>query len=218
MTNKLQGEFIGCAGSPLSAQDRSVLRREHIINIARKLFMKNGFHATGVAELAKRSGIGVGQIYRDFESKEEIVAAIVEQDCARFLAPDSLRQALAVGNSQAVWRWIEDLIYSGDRAETGPMFAQIVAESVRNERIAAIFTQTRGVIYNSMLAALALLVPGEQFVKQREALADLVLTQSLGLSQHALLHPSLDTGRLSKQILAFIRHELESMVPTPSVG
>jgi AcrR family transcriptional regulator len=48
---------------------KAAQRREKIIEAARKLFIDNGFHATGVAQIAKESGIAVGQLYRDFASR-----------------------------------------------------------------------------------------------------------------------------------------------------
>ena len=49
-------------------REKALLRREKIVSAARRLFIANGFHATGVAQIAKESGIAVGQIYRDFSS------------------------------------------------------------------------------------------------------------------------------------------------------
>ena len=55
---------------------RAEQRRARIIAAARTLFAENGFHNTGIAQIAKQSGVLVGQIYRDFANKEEIVVAI----------------------------------------------------------------------------------------------------------------------------------------------
>ncbi len=70
-------------------------RRRHLIDVARKLFTEHGFHATGVAQIAAASGIRVGQIYRDFSGKEDIVAAIVAEDVAAFLDEDVRLRTLA---------------------------------------------------------------------------------------------------------------------------
>ena len=61
-------------------------RRDRVIEAARKLFIDKGFHGTGIAQIAKDSGIAVGQLYRDFSAKEDIVAAIVNGDCCSFMA------------------------------------------------------------------------------------------------------------------------------------
>src|SRR3546814_1502891 len=44
---------------------RSAARRQHILATTRDLFVKRGFHQTGMAQIASSSGIAVGQIYRD---------------------------------------------------------------------------------------------------------------------------------------------------------
>jgi AcrR family transcriptional regulator len=41
-----------------------------------------GFHGASMADIAKAAGLSVGQIYRYFENKEAIIAAIVAQDLA----------------------------------------------------------------------------------------------------------------------------------------
>ncbi|RZM06398.1 MAG: TetR/AcrR family transcriptional regulator, partial [Sphingomonas sp.] len=38
--------------------------------MARRLFVEHGFHSTGIALIAKESGVAVQQLYRDFPSKE----------------------------------------------------------------------------------------------------------------------------------------------------
>ena len=44
---------IACCGLPA---DRAATRRRRIIEAARSLFVANGFHATGVAQIARESG------------------------------------------------------------------------------------------------------------------------------------------------------------------
>jgi len=43
--------------------ERANARRERIMASARRLFLINGFHATGVAQIARESGVAVGQLY-----------------------------------------------------------------------------------------------------------------------------------------------------------
>ena len=192
-------------------QDRAAQRRQRIIDAARILFVQNGFHATGVAQIAKRSGIAVGQIYRDFEAKEDIVAMIVESDCAMFLGRESLDRAIAAGDSAAVWVWIRQFVEPTERSGTEPLFAEIVAESARNDRIAAIFARTHDEISTNIHAALALLAPGDHLASRRERLTDLILTQSLGLMQHRLLRPDLDATRTTEMIMAIVLDEIDDM-------
>ena len=71
-----------------TAPSRADARRDKLLDAARTLFAERGFHSTGVAQIASASGVKVGQIYRDFANKEEIVAAIAVRDLEQFLAED----------------------------------------------------------------------------------------------------------------------------------
>lgn len=42
------------------------------------LFMKHGFHATSMRQIAEHAGLALGGIYNHFSSKEEIFAAIIQ--------------------------------------------------------------------------------------------------------------------------------------------
>lgn len=187
--------------------DKAMLRRGRIVSAARKLFIANGFHATGVAQIAKESGIAVGQIYRHFSSKEAIVAQIVQADCRDFLAPESLCAGIRSGDAESIWAWIGDFLRS-EPDESDPLFAEIVAETTRNERIAAIFVDAREEVRGAMLAALSSLIPGDAVTDRRNALADVITSSALGLMQHRFLSPAEDTARAAALVLKMLRIEV----------
>src|SRR3546814_16060715 len=54
--------------------------RERIVNAARRLFGSQGFYATTTAELAVEAAVSIGQIYRLFTGKDDIILAIVEEN------------------------------------------------------------------------------------------------------------------------------------------
>src|SRR3546814_5592757 len=54
--------------------------RERIVNAARRLFGSKGFYATTTAELAVEAAVSIGQIYRLFTGKDDIILAIVEEN------------------------------------------------------------------------------------------------------------------------------------------
>jgi AcrR family transcriptional regulator len=195
----------------LPGRDRAGTRRARIIETARVLFVDNGFHATGVAQIARLSGIAVGQIYRDFEAKEDIVAAIVEGDCYAFLERDELHQAIKARDEAAIWAWLRQFFRPSATRGGEQLFAEIVAESTRNPRIAAIFARKHEDVTGTMLDALAALVPGAHLAVRRESLAQLVLTLSRGLMQQRLLLPHLGTDKLVDAIVATIATEIAAM-------
>ena len=177
---------------------RAELRRRKIMDTARSLFIENGFHATGTAQIARESGIAIGQMYRDFSSKEEIVSAIVQEDCEQFMQADALDTAIRAGDAALVLEWLHHVVEPDDDVQGRRLFAEIVAESARNERIATIFTSIQDRFRNNLLAALALLAPGERLANRRALLADVIMTVSIGLLNHQLVNPTLNVSALAK--------------------
>lgn len=58
-------------------------RVESILGAAARVFSEKGFAATTMREVAKESGASLGSIYHHFESKEEILRAIMVQNFQR---------------------------------------------------------------------------------------------------------------------------------------
>jgi TetR/AcrR family transcriptional regulator, cholesterol catabolism regulator len=55
------------------ARARYVKHRDEIVDIAAELFARNGFDATGMAELCEATGLGKGALYHYIESKEKLL-------------------------------------------------------------------------------------------------------------------------------------------------
>jgi len=51
----------------------------YILDVAEKLFMKTGYHATGMKMLADESGISKASLYHYFTSKEELLLFVLER-------------------------------------------------------------------------------------------------------------------------------------------
>ena len=197
--------------SSASYPTRADLRRRKLIETARALFVERGFHATGVAQIARESGIAVGQMYRDFASKEDIVTALVAEDCAAFLRVEALNSAISNGSPEEALAWILDLLESEDDLEGKRLFAEIVAESARNERIASIFKSVQGALRGSIVAALEQLAPDASLERHREQLADTIVTFSLGLLHHQLMIPDLDVEPVIETMRDFIRDRVKQL-------
>jgi AcrR family transcriptional regulator len=56
--------------------DKWKARRDLIIDTSAPVFARQGYHATGIAELCTVNGLGKGAFYHYIESKEELLAAI----------------------------------------------------------------------------------------------------------------------------------------------
>lgn len=78
----------------------AVRNREKVLAAAEQVFAAHGIEA-GIPEIAERAGVGKGTVYRNFESKDDLVAAILtrrverlEADIVTALAGDDPGRAL----------------------------------------------------------------------------------------------------------------------------
>ncbi|OBG24612.1 TetR/AcrR family transcriptional regulator [Mycobacterium sp. 852002-51057_SCH5723018] len=62
-------------------------RRAHILDAARRCFVRDGFHGTTMQDLVEEAGVSSGAVYRYFPSKDAVIEAI---------AADNLDQVVAV--------------------------------------------------------------------------------------------------------------------------
>jgi AcrR family transcriptional regulator len=67
--------------SPRTTEQVGKIRQEKmglIMETSLELFAENGFHATSISQIAKKAGISKGLIYNYFESKNELLDALIE--------------------------------------------------------------------------------------------------------------------------------------------
>ena len=76
------------AGTPVAEGEiprraDAVRNREKVIAAAEKVFAEQGIEA-GIPEIAEKAGVGKGTVYRNFDSKDDLVAAILIRRVTRF--------------------------------------------------------------------------------------------------------------------------------------
>ncbi|MCC2978396.1 TetR/AcrR family transcriptional regulator [Sphingomonas sp. PL-96] len=166
---------------------RADARRRHLLDVARSLFVEQGFHQTGIAQIATASGIKVGQIYRDFESKEAIIAAICESDVTGWLEEDVLARAVAAKDLAAIRAWLTRFGSQAETAHDFRLMTEILAEAGRNSRVAEIYRTLDGRVHTSLSAALAALAPSAG-AEEIEYLTELILTLGAGTACRRIVH------------------------------
>ncbi|HET9493982.1 MAG TPA: TetR/AcrR family transcriptional regulator [Chloroflexia bacterium] len=57
-----------------------------ILAVAQEVFADKGYHDASLDEIAARAGIAKGTVYLHFTSKEDLLAALIEQQIVEFLA------------------------------------------------------------------------------------------------------------------------------------
>ncbi|APH54529.1 Transcriptional regulator, TetR family [Granulibacter bethesdensis] len=56
--------------------------RQHILDVADRLFYERGYEATSFADIAKDAGLSRGNFYYHFKAKDEILYAVIDQRLA----------------------------------------------------------------------------------------------------------------------------------------
>ena len=105
-------------------------RRESIIDAARDVFSRRGFHGAGTAEIASRAGCSEPMLYKHFPSKQALFAAVLEDAGRRMAARVDEIVAHADDPVQA------SLVALAELASTDPF----VIQNVRLRMLAASLT------------------------------------------------------------------------------
>jgi len=190
---------------------RAETRREHLLETARTLFIEHGFHQTGVAQIAAASGIKVGQIYRDFHSKEDIIAAICERDVSEWLEEEILAAAVTAGDLGAVRDWMDRFLSCDEPVEECRLMSEIVAEVGRNTRIAELNRSIDLRIRTSLSAALRAIASREDREEDRECLIDLILAIGMGVMMRRGFDPDLKIQPLYRCVSEIIGERIHAL-------
>jgi AcrR family transcriptional regulator len=184
----------------LEETPRAAARRKQVLEAASACFRRYGFHAASMAQVAAEAGMSVGHIYRYFDGKEQIIAAIVRLDVDRILAiltelqnqPGDLRALFIERAEQGVADSLDP--------ERAALMIEIRAEAARNPTIrkmvrdldAEVEQQTRGMI---------LKVTGSQLQE-----ADLVARVEMfalifhGMALRTVINPDIDRVAMTKLV------------------
>lgn len=123
-------------GPRLSREEKKAETRSALVRSAADVFARRGFHAASVDEIAGNAGFSVGALYSNFERKEDLLLAAIEQnvtDWARLFA-ERFREA---GDFRDRARSIADAWIAGVTAEPEPflLWIELWAYAIRNDHL-----------------------------------------------------------------------------------
>jgi AcrR family transcriptional regulator len=127
------------ASRPLRADAERNRRR--ILDAAESIFGERGLDV-GVAEIATRAGVGRGTLFRNFASKEDLIAAIVSERMADAAA--RARELLETDDADALFELISEMVrrQQTDRA----LFEAVHDTFLQNQEIAAAYGELMGAL------------------------------------------------------------------------
>jgi AcrR family transcriptional regulator len=131
---------------------RETGRRRGILAAAERAFVRHGFHASTMQDVAVEAGMSPGNLYRYFPSKDAIVAGLCECD-QDDLAEDFASLAAAGSIIAAIELMLRKLLVEEPR-ERLLLMVEIWAESARNPAVAAIQGKNEALVRERLVATL----------------------------------------------------------------
>ncbi|HWI26047.1 MAG TPA: TetR/AcrR family transcriptional regulator [Stellaceae bacterium] len=116
--------------------ERFEARRRHVREAALACFKRKGFHQASMADICAEAAMSPGNVYRYYDSKEAIIAAICEED--RRQLTQRLERLGQSGNLLDSMLDIAGEAMSASDPEKSKFGCEVLAEAARNERIAEI--------------------------------------------------------------------------------
>ncbi|EJL28253.1 transcriptional regulator [Caulobacter sp. AP07] len=183
-------------------------RRQQILDAACDCVRQAGFHGASMAEIAKAAGLSVGQIYRYFENKEAMIAAIVAQDLAEMREkfaemesrPGTLLDAITEQLPEAV-----DKCFDPGRAA---LVMEVLAEAARNPKVATIVRAADEQERAFATTMMARSRKPEWSDAEFEARCEVVGMLFDGMMMRAVNHPDTDREALARVLDGAIRQLL----------
>ncbi len=120
-------------------------RRQHILDAARVCFARKGFHAASMLDLQAEAGVSAGAIYVYFPSKDDIVAAITEENLQRVV--HALTAILDRDPPPSLGTAITDVLKVVDQVAVGPtrgIAFDVWGEASRDDAIGAMAREHLG--------------------------------------------------------------------------
>lgn len=188
-------------------QARQDAPRQRIIKAARKLFDAKGFHATTTAELATEAAVSIGQIYRLFDNKDDVIIALVEENTkARIAEMHGIFGAVEQGK-QSVFDAIKAIASISIVKSDGGLSFEILAEACRNPLVAERLTALVD-CYRGGVRRLAGLTRPDATAGELEAYVEIMMACFFGLGHRTLIAPTSDVDQISHETACLLMRAL----------
>ena len=182
--------------------------KDRILEAARSLFTQRGFHQTPIAELAVSAQVSVGQIYRLFKGKDDIINAIVEtQSAERAREMEQLYTQLHAGEIDVEQTFERLLLQVVDKQDEALAF-DILAEAFRNPKVGrTIAGMCEG--FRKLIRDIACIANPRLSGEALDAAEEMIMACIFGLGHRSLGSPKLGPERTAngaaRMIVAALR-------------
>ena len=191
-----------------SANPKAEARRQQILDAACNCVRQAGFHGASMAEIAQAAELSVGQIYRYFENKEAIIAAIVAQDHAAMREKFARLEASGRCLAEAVIDECSQAVEHNYDPARAALVLEVLAEAARNPRVAAIVRDADVTERALVCKLLEPLRPHDRCEVEMTARGEVLMMLFDGMIMRAVNHPEGDKAAIGEVMRSVIRHLL----------
>jgi AcrR family transcriptional regulator len=117
--------------------------RQRLLSAAVDVFAERGLDA-GVAEIAARAQIGRATLFRNFPTKQDLIAAVVVEKMQRAVADGRRLLADEEGRGTAVFEFLEEIVHRQQRERA--LFEAIADQFLSHADIRAVQTDLLGLL------------------------------------------------------------------------
>ena len=195
------------AAPRLTREQSRANTREKLLDAARRVFARSGFHGASVEEVASEAGFSTGALYSNFDGKEDLFLELMQREIDGYAR--EIEQAVARSASVAeraaggARQWMEMIEREPDALL---LFTEFWAYGVRDEQVRAEvaerFAATRALLTRLIADSarefgLELAMPAEELAVVVDALAD-------GIARQKLTDPELVADDLMGRVLTLL--------------
>jgi AcrR family transcriptional regulator len=189
----------------LSQEERKALTRAALLEAAARVFLRQGFFAASVDEVASEAGFSKGAVYGHFESKEDLFLAVVEERIhQRVLAISELLDGRSGPQAQAVEAGERFMAVLSEERAWVVLTLEFWACAARNPELGPAFTER----HRAFRAAVARLIAeqsdrlGITLPMPAERLASAVLALGHGITLEKLADPEQTPDELFGELVS----------------
>ena len=192
---------LALTGEPALGRSKAEAREQQILDAACDCVRRSGFHGASMAEIAQAACLSVGQIYRYFENKEAIIAAIVARDLAEVRAKFAAFQSADGSLMETILDRCAGSVernYDPDRA---CLQLEVLAEAARNPKVAEI-VRDADCVERALIAQLLLRAGAGGGVAEVAARGEVLSMLVDGMAMRAVNNPDGDRGEIARVLKA----------------
>jgi AcrR family transcriptional regulator len=111
--------------------------RAQLLRAADRLFLRDGYVATSLAAIAEEAGLTKGAVYSNFESKEDLFLAVLQQGApeAKWYAPDDVSHVAGETSTERAASFGRGVAGIRPSRRHVALFLEMNAAALRSERV-----------------------------------------------------------------------------------